>query len=938
MVTPSHRIPNWAQSTVDKLKRAAKQIEAGQQPQDPSITSNSLDSEDVTVRLWRQREQFAHIRNRDEDGAHDRAPDEPGRFVNRHGTEFLFEGGFLQGEMTINAADESFFQTLDCEGPTSNAVFVNKEGYATLSSYNMAHPEKSFTLQMGERPEVDIPKSPYSGSVGSLAKLLESIPEDAPERVITSVYLDGTRSMPDVREEFRSQIDQGLEKLKQDSVEVAELVKLLDQPSASTARKLGTALNRLSQAHPDNATIKALREKAGFWQVMEDFPRLNADGLGRTMEHYLSPGHLQAATTAQGWDLDSETGLPIADAIIVGAGPGGLATGYHLSEKGKRTVIFEGGHAGQAFSDANAQSVHQLRTNGEASNLIYVGGPAQLGIDVSMARHLSETRAQASEARQDWEESTGHKMQGVSKAGPDDRLNPANRAELFSHMSQVAMGLSQHYPDTFVCENSPVDGLEKIQRGEQTLFKVTTERGHEVLTRSLIMATGFVGGHGEHTRCLNQFKELEAAHSGATVLASDHDLVGKNEQLRQATEGLKEGQLNRNLVISERLLGRPEMRNYVRDLPAGSRVAMIGGGESATKGALEILSLNPEISLDLYTSNPMEPYQTQIPVRVIAPPVVEKSIEEPRIAQRTLDELKDFRTPITPATLESLLEMEQQGRVRIRELNRYFSSQTTRVTPVATDRGQSLAIELIDEGVKQNLRSQREAWTDAGLYQGHPPSQPADQLPNADMVVVAAGYDRKSLRAGPLIQQLIDQDLVELKNGEPVVGADGMTSLKSPLLAFNTAGAVSQAADSAIPARAIKGYRLAQVLDGRLPERAVPEDRIASKLPYGDVDTVTDRDDFRWETPRVEALINNGGFTDGAIRRREELLASLTDPEEKRLYGDWWSAERKFPLVNSPVRALLGRASEVPESLSPIEKVMLERANQVSSRISPELD
>lgn len=938
MVNGSHRIPGWAKSTVDKLKNAARRIENGQQPQDPSLTSNSLDSEDVTVRLWRQREQFAHIRSRDEDGAHDRAPDEPGRFVNRHGTEFRFGGGFLKGQMTINAADESFFQTLDCEGPTSNAIFVSKDGYATLSSYNLAHPEKSYTVSTGERPELDIPESPYSGSVGSLADMLNSIPKDAPERLLTSVYLDGTRSMPEVRQEFRSQLSQGVESLRQDNLEVEALVKLLQQPNGATPHKLGVVLNRLASEHPDHQKLKQLREQAGFWQVLEDFPRLNADGLGRTMEHYLSPGHLKAATTTQGWDLDTQTGLPIADAVIVGAGPGGLATGYHLSEKGKRTIIFEGGHAGQAFSDANAQSVHQLRTNGDASNLIFVGGPAQLGIDVSLARHLTKTRAQAADARQDWEEATGLKIQGVSKAEADDRSNPANRAELFSHMSQVAMGLSQHYPDTFVCENSPVDRLEKIKRGDQTLFKVTTERGHEILTRSLIMATGFVGGHGEHARCLNQFKALEQAHEGATVLASDHDLVSKNEDLRAAEQGLKEGKVNRNLVIAERLLGRPEMRNYIKALPPGSRIAMIGGGESATKGALEILSLNPGIALDLYTSNPMEPYQTQIPARVIAPPVVEKSIEEPRIARRTLDELEDFGTPVTPPTLEALLEMEQSGRVRIRELNRYFSRETTKVTPVTTERGQSLAIELVDEAVKQNLREQRQAWTDAGLYQGNVPVQPADQLPNAEMVVIAAGYDRRSLRAGPLIQQLIDQDLVELKDGEPTVGPDGLTSSKSPMLAFNTAGAISQAADSAIPARAIKGYRLAQALDSRLPARAQPEDRIASKLPYGEVDTVTERDDFRWETPRVEALIDNGGFTDGAVRRREELLESLTDPEEKRLYEAWWLAERKFPLVNSPVRALLGRASEVPDSLSPVEKVMLDRANQISTRVSPDLD
>ena len=181
------------------------------------------------------------------------------------------------------------------------------------------------------------------------------------------------------------------------------------------------------------------------------------------------------------------------------------------------------------------------------------------------------------------------------------------------------------------------------------------------------------------------------------------------------------------------------------------------------------------------------------------------------MAKSTIDQLGNFGTPVTADSLQELLQLESEGRVRVHEFGKYFSNDTVNLGVA----DQKLTVELKDQEVAQTLREQRAEWTKLGLYGDQPPSDDPTDLPAADMVMVAAGYDKKSLRAGPLIQQLIDQDLVELQRGEVVFGDDGLSSAKDPMVSFNSAGAVAFASDTAIPGRAIRGYRLAQAMNER---------------------------------------------------------------------------------------------------------------------------
>jgi FAD dependent oxidoreductase len=913
-------LPAWARPLSERAREASDQAKQGLPPQDKSLHNVPLNPERTTNQLSDMRETFVSYRNLDEVEGFDQSMGEPGKLTFPDGSVAQWNGHSLQG--ALDYRDSNSVIRYNYNGSQADFQRFEKSGRLELGRVDIATPEKSFSYSTRDpdAPSVEVPRSEYFKSTDCGAKILRGIPADSEEVLFREVFLDGTKSMPQVRNAFQTSLQDGIAKAGLQPKDLASLDKLFQKPSASTPRKLFQALHRLQKTYPDNSKLSSLGEKAGFWQAMEDFPKLQADGITRTSQYYVSPGHLALQTAAQGWDIDQQSGLPIADSIVVGGGPGGLASAYHLSERGTQTVMFEAGFVGQGFSDAGAKSVHQLRTNGAASNLVYTANLNQLGVDVSMQRHLAENREKCADAREEWYKGCGETEHGVSEARGGEVPQSANRAELFEHMSHVAHGLAVKYPDTFVCENSPVTGIEKVSRGDSHLFKVKTAQGHEVLTRSLVMATGFVGSDGQHARSLNQFKTLESdPTAGLTVLENDNALFEDNAKIESDL-----------LVFSERLIGRPEIRNRIESLEAGSRLAVIGGGESAIKGALEALYLNPGVSVDLYTSGKMEPYQTQIPTSVIATPVTEAAIKDKELAKRTIDELDNFGTPVTAASLQELLKFESEGRVRVHEFGKRFSEDT--VDLGIDDR--KLTVRLKDDEVAQSLREQRGEWTKLGLYGENPPSDDPTNLPAADMVMVAAGYDKRSLRAGPLLQQLVDQDLVELRNGEVAFGDDGLSSAKDPMISFNTAGAVAFASDTAIPGRAVRGYRLAQAMDARLPERNVPEKRIESGLPYGNVDTNQTVENEPWSPERLEAFVSAGGYNPDEIAQRYEEVAKIEDPAERASAKLRVDAAKTFPGPNPTLRALMIRANEVPESLTPTERVMWKRAQELAERIS----
>lgn len=903
-------IPSWARSRVDNLSKLAR----GTRKSLDGLTEQRVSESDALHHVSRNREILAEFRLDDENPERDQALGQKGRLLNG-GSDIRFEGDAHKGQVSVVRDDAVVL--IELNGSETTRIDVNKNGHDVVVKSDLARPREAKSWRTSQPDHgLNIPKSEFDDSTIGAAEILKDQPADS---VFRQVFLDGTKSMTTVRGDLIGELKALSGSLSPQSS--GQLTELLKKPDANTARRLGLVAKKLRQTDPDNKAVRKLGEVAGTWQALEDFPKLMADGLMRNSINYVSPLHFATQTAAQGWEFDKASGLPIADSVVVGGGPGGLASAYQLSENGHRTVLLEGGNTGQAFSDNHAAPVHQLRTSMEQTNLIYTANANHLGVDVSLTRHRENIAEKARTARDEWYLATGRPRQGFAEEGAS-LSRPANRNELFEHMSMMSQGLAGRYPDTFVIENSPVNSIqvERSSEGER-LFKVSTETGHQMMARSLVLATGFVGTAGEHARSLQQFSDLEQnGRSGVSLLGSDHDLVAKSDRLEKES-----------LVFSDRLLGRPEIRNRIQSLPKDSRLAVIGGGESAAKGALEALHLNPGLAVDIYTNKALEPYQTQIPSSVISANVVESALVDPGIAKASMDSLKDFQTPIVSSTMKKLLEMEASGRVRIRELGCRFDSNSVSVESKV---GGGFSFELKDSAAKQSLRDQRRDWEQAGLYGARAPDDRPDQFPDADMVMMSVGYDKRSCQAGPLVQQLVDQGVIKFEDGEVAMGADGLTSAADPMIALNTAAVQKNAADSALPGRAVRAFRLGQYFKDKLPAREEPVSTIGKGLSFNQfINTNSLEETIRPDSKEAAQFMNNGGVRQLRVDHVESRLERITDPLDKELSRNRWEAQKAYPNSTEPLRELLLRQMEVPESLTPVEKVMLDRAEQLRGRL-----
>ena len=205
------------------------------------------------------------------------------------------------------------------------------------------------------------------------------------------------------------------------------------------------------------------------------------------------------------------------------------------------------------------------------------------------------------------------------------------------------------------------------------------------------------------------------------------------------------------------------------------------------------------------------------------------------------------------------------------------------------------------------------------------------------MVMMAIGYDTSRVNASPLMQQLIDQGLVEIKDGRVQYGEDGLTSSLHPQIGFNTASAVRMSADTALPGRAVRGLRLAQNLADKLPSREAPskEESIATGLTLGSVDT-TNAEEFpvqNLEFAKSLLSFKTNGFRPDTLEWLQDNADASNDAEDRAWNNRNRELEIKFAGPNSTVRALVGRYQEYPHTLTPAEKLTAIRALQISDRL-----
>lgn len=621
-------------------------------------------------------------------------------------------------------------------------------------------------------------------------------------------------------------------------------------------------------------------------QCLSDIPSLSADGLTRTRIHYMAPEVLASQCAQRGWE-SAPDGVPICDVVVIGAGPGGLATSYHLAQQGARVVTLESGYAAQAFSDAGAPSVHSMRTDRLLTSLVRTGHALEdLSTVMGLPAGLGQIVAHASQARKQLWDTTGHQIKGLpEKTETTDRYQPAARAELFEHFQETANYLAGDCPNSFLVERSPVSQLSRADG----LFCIETARGHKLYARKLVMSTGLVQEGGSNAKTLPIFQNLAADHPGEyLVLQKDSDL---ELQASAMTE-------KRQWIVSDRLLGRSEIKLALHQLPGQARVAVVGSGESAIKAALEVISQNPTLKVDLFTKSPLEAAQVQVPGENFHPVVLEQAIQDPGYGEFSKERFARFDTPVTPRSKIEALEEVAAGRLRIHELGRYFDEESIRIEPSGQGRSQ---IGFSSAQVRENLEHQRREWESQGLFQ--PPTEAVDQVA---MIIQATGYSRQELTLHPLAQQLQQAGLIEVKAGQPSL--DGLASSACSDLVFNSAALLGTAADSAIPGLAVRGRQVAEHLQLDLPTRPLPPQALPPENVGADWAHGYSQKDF-------EGFVRYRGLAPNWVE-------SQGGPQD--------TPQFHFP---DPERFLRGLDERDPSSLTPAEKITLERAHRLRLRM-----
>lgn len=633
-----------------------------------------------------------------------------------------------------------------------------------------------------------------SAAIGNLQDSLnqyEGSPSSLSKKELDTV-LSFISSLPAIREGMYA----GNDAYREERLLIASLpaYELACELSGATSSSGSQSFNSLGKSVLEE--IQIIRENQSNIKFLSDMPRISADGLTRTRIHYQEPRVLRALRQRDGLD-------PVeCEVCVIGGGPGGISAAIHLGEQGVDTVVLEAGYFGQAFSDARAKLVHQMRTDENLSSITQVGLVGHhMHETYGMARFLTNEnlRNKAAEALQQLQESSGYECEFDSQnlRSKDDPSNPVRRSELFAYLAYLAQKASE-LPGVYMLEQAPVSSAHWDACSKR--FIVKSAAGHELHAKKLVVGCGFVGPEAEWARFLPDIENLSSRHPDKLILIkNEHDLTSRNGNLKDFLAGSSspsEGAARPQIVMSHALLGHSEMRQSISLLPEGTRAAVIGGGESAAKGALEILALNPRAKVDLFVSGRLEPYQYQFPRTARAGNPALRAIADPEFADEVASITRQtFRTPIVTDTMLTLLEEVKKGRIRIFELGEHFSSKSLDLKikehPQSRQVETHICLKAGESRVRQALVKQQSEWREYGVLPAGKDliSADSDTLSIIDgPLVIATGYDKRKLSAKhPLLQQLIKDGALSLTEDGTGIELDsqhGLSSKKCPELFF----------------------------------------------------------------------------------------------------------------------------------------------------------
>ncbi len=575
--------------------------------------------------------------------------------------------------------------------------------------------------------------------------------------------------------------------------------------------------------------IESLKDVAGSLKAQLDFSALSADGITRSSVRFMAPEVFKQLRQAKGYHPTK------CDLLVIGGGPAGAATAYYAGDLKLDCVLLEANYLGSSMSDARAIGVKFMRTGSEGSSLAHpdlvserqqsaIGMPAvmeQLGlrqIAVSAREFVSRTQAVTFPR---W--LPGREASITS-------VDPVARAESFAYFVEVAERAAAQ-PGVFISERTKVTQIEP--RDAEGRFRVRSSIGHEFQPRYIVFAGGAVGDQAQHARRLPVLDSLVTSNPNLYQLA-----YSAAEIHRVALEDSH----TRQLIVNDALLGESKyLQQTIRDLSPGTKVALIGSGESMAKSAVYLASLNPGIQVCVFAKTRLEPALGQNPSFGGAADANFQSIQDKDYAATTLRIVRDyFGTPVTPESMQDILDHVQAGRIKVFEMGMHFNEESVRLK-AETRSGKTVTQINLGESrelVKESLAKQTAEWGTAGLL----PSkgslfEDATRQLLAEIngpIIVAAGYDREKMRkSDPLFQQMEKLGMVQLRDDSRLhtseVQLDSKTGLFSehePNLAFVGASNINGPGDGVFSGGGLRALLVAQSIAAKLGKRIPADEKI----------------------------------------------------------------------------------------------------------------
>jgi hypothetical protein len=672
---------------------------------------------------------------------------------------WLDESGGLEFMHSVHSAKLRFGQTLPLTHYFDNA-----------SRYNIASSENTLRLPVVIPENMPLMNTSVFSIVGDLYTRRNGSNSQ------THVVRDDLEAATGLS--LHSLVLQGQSDSSQADISQADLQAIWDvfQGAKNASRytrllnMIGTLIKKTNTQSSSYKPLENAYQNLYALKLLSDIPKMVADNMVRIDPGFLSPADLKAEMEKRGWKDK-------ADLVVVGLGPTGLATLYHAARAGKKVVVFEGGYAFQNFSNEN-QPVHELRTSCDTSSILptdIVPSEARIRpghhMPLNRPHHGNPIRKHVIDSIQHEDKRNGWANPLEYSINDDNGFRPALRGEFFKYLDLILDDLKK-LPNVIVVENAPVSEVSQKNASKKAAFSVETEQGHQVKAGHVLMTYGLLGTEGEWIRIPKMVEKMIGGQPDQYLkLTQDADLLdsGKLSKLykNEPQSGTASSSLNSpQPVIAAALLGRPEVWDYLKALPNGARMGVIGSGETAGKSALELLRLNPQLRVDIFLNGPLLPAQVQTPGRFFQTPSILRVLRDSALGFITKNYWqKEFGTPITTPTALQLLREHEAGRIRIFELNQSMEHPQVELETVATKQGVTTRVVCKQPEIMTALQQQNKYYRSKNL-----PEVPLgdDGLLSilTGGIVLATGYDlKKASEQNGLLKSTIDKGLLQYTEG-----------------------------------------------------------------------------------------------------------------------------------------------------------------------------